>query len=292
MEYYILADSDNVEPFTTPRQLTKINGETLIERTIRLLKENGIENIYVTSHDKRFDNLGAIRYEPKYNTYKPKKNEGYWVEAFPIELLDRPITFLLGDVYYSENAIKTIVNTTTNYIMYFCSYKNEDNRYIKHHDEPFAFKVIDYVMFKEHIQRMKDFKDSGKALREPIAWELYRSLNNIPITTHKIGDNCVIINDETCDIDRVEDVALLENTITNNNSMIKVKVIINTFTFKDFDKLIGITRANTYGNEIGRLYEGDTFKCDKSTAKYLLGENDLKKCVVEVIEILPIKKDQ
>ena len=47
MKYIILADSKN-NSFDTPRQLTNINGEPLVARTIRLLKENGIKDIIIT----------------------------------------------------------------------------------------------------------------------------------------------------------------------------------------------------------------------------------------------------
>ena len=215
-KYVILADSRNVEPFVEPRQLTEINGEIIIQRTVRLLKENGIQDITITSHDKRFDNLGATRYEPKYNYYDPIKNEGYWLNAFPIELLDRPICFLFGDVYYSENAIKTIVETETTANLFFCTYKNKTKNYIKHHDEPLAYKVVDYIMFKEHIDRVKKLKDEGKCWREPIVWELYRSINGQDIGTHQMTKNYVVINDETCDIDNVKDVDLLRERLKND----------------------------------------------------------------------------
>ena len=213
MKYVILSDSNNVEPFTIPRQLTKINGEPLVQRTARLLKENGIEDVIITSHDKRFDNLGAKRYEPKYNYYNPIKNEGYWLNAFPFELLNEPICFLFGDVYYSEDAIKTIVNVETYSTLFFCTYKNKDERYIKHHDEPLAYKVVDYVMFKEHIERVKTLKDEGKCAREPIVWELYRSINNLDVNTHKMTNNYVAINDESCDIDTLDDIIKLNKKI-------------------------------------------------------------------------------
>lgn len=285
MKYVILSDSDNIEPFKTPRQLTKINGEELIVRTIRLLKENGVNDIIITSHDKRFDGLGAKRYEPKYNDYRPKLNKGYWVSAFPIELLNEPICFLLGDVYYSENAIKTIVESETKSILYYCSYKNKDERYIKHHDEPFGFKVVDYIMFKEHIERMKAFKDSGEAVREPIAWELYRSINNQPIKEHKMTNNYIAINDETCDIDRVEDTKLLRDKI-GGKYMMKLEAIIN-FTLERYDELKNIERVSI--DTKGRLYPGDRFECNEDLGEYLLGENDRKLAVAKLIEIIPEK---
>ena len=290
MKYVILSDSDNIEPFKIPRQLSVIDGETLIERTIRLLKENGIKDILITSHDPRFDNLGATRYEPKFNDYKPKEGKGYWLSAFPVELLKEPITFLLGDVYYSEDAIKTIVEKDTKSILFFCSYKNKDKTYIKHHDEPFAFKVIDTKLFKKHIEIVKKLKDEGKIKREPIAWELYRSINGIDIGTHILTENYVSINDITCDVDRLEDSILIELN-TERNNMIRLEAILK-FSFEKFEKLKNLKRFNENENKYGEIYMRDTFECDKKTAKYLLGENPNNIIVARIIEIMPNKKEE
>lgn len=283
MKYIILSDSDNVEPFIIPRQLLKFNGESLIQRTIRLLKENGVKEIFVTSHDKRFDNLGATRYEPRFNNYNARSHTGYWLSAFPTELLSEPITFLFGDCYYSENAIKTIVETETKSILYFCSYQNKDERYIKHHDEPFAFKVVDYIKFKEHIERVKDLKYKGLCKREPIAWELYRSLNNIDVNKHIMTNNYVAINDESCDIDTPNDIIKLERVL-GGYKMIKCEVI-KGFTLGRFNELQNIQRKGT--NKVGELFVGDTFECEKELADYLLGDNKLNEAFVKVIEVIP-----
>ena len=48
------------ENFKEHKALSVINGERLIERTIRLLKENNIENIYISSNDDRFSKYGNI----------------------------------------------------------------------------------------------------------------------------------------------------------------------------------------------------------------------------------------
>lgn len=287
MIYCILADSDNVEPFIEPRQLAKINGEVLIKRTIRLLKENGVKDIIVTSHDPRFDNLGATRYEPLYNDYKPKENKGYWLSAFPRELLNQPITFLLGDVYYSENAIKTIVESKTASVLFFCTDKRlgYDERYIKHHDEPLAFKVENWVAFEQAIKDVKKLKDIGMTHREPIMWELYRYLNNIDINVHKLTENYIAINDETCDIDRVEDIQLL-NLKIGGNKMVRVKVI-EPFTLGKFNELKEIVRANPQNAKDGELNKNDMFLCEKEMAEYLLGKNAHKRAFVEVIEVIP-----
>lgn len=210
-KYVILADSNNINLFKTPKQLLEVNGEALIERTIRLLKENDVTDIIITSHDKRFDRFGVERYEPLHNDYDVAHNKGYWLDGYPIELLNEPICFLFGDVYYSEDAIRHIVNEDTDSTLFFCSYENKDAKYIKKFDEVFAYKVVDYELFKNKIAEVKEKKDKGLCDREPLPWELYRCINNHEdINEHKLTDNYYIINDETCDVDVLEDIELLK----------------------------------------------------------------------------------
>lgn len=274
------------EGFETPRQLTEINGEPLIKRTIRLLKENGVEDIIITSHDKRFDNLGVERYEPKYNDWDYNKKTGYWLSAFPLEILKEPTTYLFGDVYYSEDAIKTIVNTKTTTTLFFCTYNNKNKKYIKEHDEPLAFKINNINIFKKHISIVKKLKDEGKCEREPIVWELYRSINNQDINKHIMTTNYIAINDESCDIDSKYDIIKLEIKL-GGNKMVKCKAL-QKFNLKAFDELKNIQRATVKADE-GTLYKGDTFECNNKMAEYLTGNNDQNVTVVEIIEVIPEK---
>lgn len=205
-KYIILADASNGRPFEKPRQLTEINGEKVIQRTVRLLKENGIKDIIITSHDKRFDNLGATRYEPLHNDYDPENNKGYWLSAFPEELLIEPVCFLFGDVYYSEDAIRRIISEPTESTLLFGTYENNSTKYIKEHDEPVAYKVEDYELFKQKIKEVKEMYDKKMCWRNPLPWELYRHINNMDVCIHQVGENFIKINDETCDVDELEDV--------------------------------------------------------------------------------------
>ena len=286
MKYVILSDSDNVEPFIEPRQLAKINGEPLIKRTIRLLKENGIKDILITSHDNRFDNLGAVRYEPKHNSYKGKSQTGYWLDAFPQELMEEPITYLLGDVYFSEEAIKTIINSKTKSTLFFCTDRKlgYSDKYIKHHDEPFGFKVVDHDLFKKHIELLKKMYDEGKTKRHPIAWELYRSINNLDVNKHELTVNYIPINDGTCDIDRVEDIDLIKFKLGGENLMVKVKAL-REFTYGEFNKIKNLERHDINKKEEGRLYEKDVFECTKEMATYLTGGCGYD--LVKILEVIP-----
>ena len=74
--------------------------------------------------------------------------------------------------------------------------------------------------------------------------------------------------------------------------MIKVEVT-KDFRLADFKKLKNVVRV-TSKDEDGMLYVGDTFECDEEMAKYLTGENKLKRAFVKVIEVIPeeVKKNE
>lgn len=287
MKYVILCDSNNIEPFIEPRQLAVIGGEILIERTTRLLKENGVKDIVITSHDKRFDNRGAVRYEPQHNDYDPIKKTGYWLNAFPVELLTEPICFLLGDVYYSNDAIKTIVKSETDSTLFFCMDKTKgfSDKYIKLHDEPFGYKVADTELFKEHIEKLKRMFDNHETKRHPIVWELYRSINGYDVNQHILKDNYISINDITCDIDRIDDIMLINEKL-GGKCMVKCEVILKEFTLGRFSELKNLTRAKE-GSQDGHLYYGDTFECTEDLYKYMAGGNAKNLTVVKLIEVIP-----
>lgn len=71
--------------------------------------------------------------------------------------------------------------------------------------------------------------------------------------------------------------------------MIKCEVIEN-FTLEDYNKLKNVNKiAKRKDNEFGL---GDTFECDEKMADYLTGNNVLKRAVVRVIEVEPIKEKE
>ena len=54
---YIIMCGGSYPKFTVPKQLLKINGEVIVERTIRLLRENGITDIAISTNNPAFDYL-------------------------------------------------------------------------------------------------------------------------------------------------------------------------------------------------------------------------------------------
>ena len=60
---YVIMCGGTYTVWQTPKQMAKINGEMIVERTIRLLRQNGVKDICITSNDARFDAFGVPRLE-------------------------------------------------------------------------------------------------------------------------------------------------------------------------------------------------------------------------------------
>lgn len=209
---YIIMCGGEYDKFETPKQLSVINGETLVERTIRLLKENGINDIYISSNDKRFDKYG-VRLEHN-NSFKAKngKVKGYWVDAY--YPMNEPCVYLHGDVYYSENAIKKILDLKPKVNTMIGNQYALNKEHIKV-GEPFGFIVVNQVKFREAINKCKKLQDEGKIDRGyAISWELYEVLNGHNINDFIITeDTYLVIADETIDIDAPWQIDELNNKL-------------------------------------------------------------------------------
>ena len=247
-----------------PKHFVKINGETLIGRTTRILKENNIDYI-ITSSDKRYK---------KYGETIPQSSNDCEIDRFE-NTKDKEICYLYGDVYYTDEALKTIINTPTNEILFFGS-----------DEEIFAIKIIDKPLFMKHKNRVKRLYLKNKIGR-CIGWEVYRSLNNIPFDEHIISERYYLINDGTDDIDYPEDYEHFISKYEGGNKMIKCEVI-KVFNLARYDELKNIERKSI--DIKGKLYVGDTFECSKELADYLLGNNPLNDAVVKVVEVKPEKE--
>ena len=165
-----------------PKHLVEINGETLLGRTTRLLKKYNVDYI-ITSSDERYKQYGKVI---------PQTYLDCEIDRFE-DTEDQQVCYLYGDVYYTEEAIKNIVETQTDEILFFGS-----------EFEIFAVKVVNKDLFMLHKQKVKDLYMNG-AINRCIGWEIYRSLNQIPFNEHKITDRYFLIMDGTDDIDYPDD---------------------------------------------------------------------------------------
>ena len=293
MKYIIMCGGD-YKHWEKPRHLSVINGEELVARTIRLLKENGIKDINISSNNPVFEkfDVPVLKHKNNYSMLWHKA-EGDWFDCF--YPTDEPTCYILGDVYFSEEAIETIVNTDTDDIELFGSIPPFAPNYIKNHIEAFALKVTNIKHLKDSIEETRKLGKKGKFWRNPpIIWELWEVIKGNPLQTNK-EDTYIYdytkINDYTCDIDWQEDIKKLEYFLKGGYKMFKCEVI-ERFTLSKFNELKNVVRKEGRNSErYGELFIGDTFECDENMAKYLTGKNDKNKVVAKIIELKPVQDE-
>ena len=184
-----------------PKQLNKIMGERIVERTIRLLRAYGVTDIAISTNNSFFDTTSAnygvpiLKHE---NNFVYGENTHSWLQAFyPIY---EPVCYIFGDVYFSEDAMRQIVKTETRSIQFFASAPPFHKSYTKNWAEPFAFKVQDPELFFQKVRECHEYDLQGKFHREAVSWELWQVIKGTKLD-HIDYSNYYPINDYTCDID-------------------------------------------------------------------------------------------
>ena len=209
---YIIMCGGTYKKWKTPKHLTEIKGEPLVARTIRLLRENGVEDIAISSNNPIFEQFGVEVLKHQNDFVVSEDNErGTWVEAF--YPMTSPVCYIFGDVVFSPEAIRKIVGTDTDGVEFFASAKPFSWRYPKRWAEPFAFKVVNTSYFFESVDLVKKLDARGMFKRPPIAWELWQVIKGTELNVISFS-NYVAINDYTCDIDTPEDIKKFEEIET------------------------------------------------------------------------------
>lgn len=189
MKYIIMADGKGTRWQNyndIPKHLIEIDGETLLGRTVRLLKEGNPEcEVIITSHDSRYEIPGARRYEPLNNNLE--------IDRFTEELIEDDVCFLYGDTFYSEKAMNAILTTEPEDMMFF-----GNGRSIV------AIKVADGDLFRHHVDRVRELFLAGK-IAKCIGWQVYQSFTGLPFGEKQIGEKFLVLEDGTEDFNSPED---------------------------------------------------------------------------------------
>ena len=178
-----------------PKQLIKIDGRTLLQRTVDLLCREGIEDIWITTHNPAFEDDNASTYAPKNNVHcldKLHACKDLWI---------CPTAFLYGDVYYSQEAIQKIVHTPVKDRFLFFGRMNI-SYYTEHYHEIFCKKIEDFDYLEECINWIKTYEPSYGG-----GWELYRRMCGVEldkIRIHTPYDHWINIDDLTDDFDEYD----------------------------------------------------------------------------------------
>lgn len=183
MKYIIMADGKGTRwnnYNNIPKHFIKIDGEVLIERTIRQLNEkDSSSEVIVTSHDSRYEFKGATRYEPLNNVLE--------IDRFTEELIEDDICFLYGDTYYSDEAMDKIIANKADDIIFFGNNKSV-----------VAVKIKDSALFKKHVKHVKDLYLAGK-IKGCKGWHVYQSFQNLEFDKKQIRDKFIVVDDTTID---------------------------------------------------------------------------------------------
>lgn len=189
MKYIIMADGKGTRwnnYHNIPKHLIEIGGETLLSRTVRLLRENDARaDIVITSHDPRYEVPGARRYEPQHNHLE--------IDRFTEELIENDACFLYGDTFYSEQVIKKIVQTPAEKLLFFGNERSI-----------VAIKVVDGALFRQHVNRVRELFLAGK-IEKCIGWQVYQSFEGLPFGEKTIAADYILIQDGTEDFNSPED---------------------------------------------------------------------------------------
>lgn len=216
---YIIMCGGRYDVWETPRHLTVINDESLIVRTFNFLIDCGVEyeDIFVSTNNGVIQNycesiaIQVLWHENNnWTVPRPGVSTGDWCDAF--YPTDEPTTYLMGDVVFSPEAIKKIVETETDDIEFFASAPPFAKNYMKPYAEPFAFKVVNLEHLKKAQEECKALHRKGVFRRPPLAWEFWQVVKGTEL--NKIDyHNYTAINDYTCDIDVPADAPKIERLI-------------------------------------------------------------------------------
>lgn len=189
MKYIIMADGKGTRwnnHQDIPKHFIQFDGETLLARTVRLLKEKDPTcEVIITSHDPRYEVEGAVRYEPQNNVLE--------IDRFTRELIENDICFLYGDTYYSESSVELIVEHDVEDLLFFGNEKSI-----------VAVKVKDAEVFERQIHNVTELFLAGR-IKDCKGWQVYQSFLGLPFDVKQIAEKYIYIQDETKDFNSPED---------------------------------------------------------------------------------------
>ena len=165
----------------------RIGGETLLERTVRLVHENDASaEVIITSHNAALSIDGAQRYEPKNNVLE--------IDRFTAELIGDDMCFLYGDVLYSEEAVRVIVGSRGREPLLFCGSEKSIC----------AVLVRDGELFRELYLEIRRLFLEGR-ISECKGWQVYHLYAGLPLESRETGPGYVHVDSFTRDFNTPED---------------------------------------------------------------------------------------
>lgn len=190
-----------------PKHFAPVDGEPILHRTVRLLKERGVDNIYISGPDARYLIEGTTLVTPPkdIDEENPALGSTFYQTHYWWHPQGRTI-LLLGDVYFTEAAMDTIVGFKDNEWQMFCRF-NGSALTLSPYGEPFAVSFwpdhhADIMRATDTVRRLLEDKNNH-VWRQGI-WEYYRVMAGSPdrlVNAHIDWGRRTEIDDWTDDFD-------------------------------------------------------------------------------------------
>lgn len=202
-------DENDELAYGVPKQMAEVDGEPILRRTVRLLRERGVTDITVV-HKPREGGLYRVpgvktavaKLDPtRFQADRFFSSRHLWSDT------GRTV-ILYGDVYFSEEAIDTIVADRAGWWAY--GRPGPSRLSGCRYGEIFAFSWTPetYGYVDEHMRRLVDLQAAG-VINRSLGWELYRSLmgaEGTQVRRAKLDTaRFVVIDDWTEDFDKPAD---------------------------------------------------------------------------------------
>lgn len=175
-----------------PKHLALVDGEPVLGRTVRLLREVAAEaadqepEIIITSHDERYEFEGATRHEPKNNIYE--------IDRFTTELVCDDMCFLYGDTVYDKEVLAEIAASDAEDILFYGNRKSV-----------VAVRIGDAKLFRKHFERVRNLFIDG-IIEKCKGWQIYQSVTGQDLREKPvIGEKFVLVDEHTTDINTPEE---------------------------------------------------------------------------------------
>lgn len=201
------------------KHLIVVDGESLLHRTVRLLKHN-LERLEIFNYEINIVSFhkDLFKVSDTKLIVPNVKNNGELSEYHDSPFLhvskhlwatatqkynNKTTLILFGDVYFTDEAINKIVNNITMADDY-CFYGYQGNQHKKGEIYGVSFKhIFNNDLWKKILEVKKDYDD--KIIKRFLTWEIYRKLQSIDLKKHEIKNSFIEIDDITDDFDFPED---------------------------------------------------------------------------------------
>jgi hypothetical protein len=196
MKVYILADGEGTRWNNwggVPKQLIKINDETLLDRMIRLCKENGLNDITI---------VGIFKNNDAKNIRFSNCNDKIDLFIRIAKHSKEPFIMLNGDCYYTDAIIKDAAErkTFSGWSHWMCPHLNKYTG--KPWEEGYIHKVENVEWWINKLNELKEKVDNGEIILKN-GWVINNYLNNRDdiYKFYKSSNNDIYWHDETDDFD-------------------------------------------------------------------------------------------